>query len=132
VARLIALYGGQMDETGSIKKSPDLEKIRQEMYAVSVNDEETKSTIKQAYAEHRLLLEPHGSVGWNGLMRYLMDEPADDTPEQVCVPRNRASRKISAGSEGCAFDRSKAAIEPRRARRQRRIFYHDETRLREL
>ena len=85
VARLIALYGGQMDETGAIKKSPDLEKIRQEMFAVSVSDENTKAMIKEAYEKHGLLLEPHGSVGWDGLMRYLKEEPADDTPEQVCV-----------------------------------------------
>ena len=85
VARLIALYGGQMDETGAIKKSPALEDIRQDMYAVSVSDEDTKAAIEKAYDEYKLLLEPHGSVGWDGLMRYLKDEPADDTPEQVCV-----------------------------------------------
>jgi threonine synthase len=85
VARLIALYGGQMDETGAIKKFPDLEKIRKDMYAVSVSDEETKAMLKEAHEKHGLLLEPHGSVGWDGLMRYLKDEAADDTPEQVCV-----------------------------------------------
>jgi len=27
--------------------------------------------IKKAWAEHKLLLEPHGAVGWAGLLRYL-------------------------------------------------------------
>ena len=85
VARLIALYGGQMDENGVINTVPDVERIRQEIYAVSISDKETQTTIQDAYERHGLLLEPHGSVGWAGLMRYLEDEPADDTPEQVCV-----------------------------------------------
>ncbi len=85
VARLIALYGGQMDETGTIRKEPDLAQIREELYAVSISDDETKAMIKAAYDTHRLLLEPHGAVSWAGLMRYLDEQKTDETPEQVCV-----------------------------------------------
>ena len=85
VARLIALYGGQMDETGLINAPPNLELIRQDMYAMSISDEETKTTIKEAYEKRQLLLEPHGSVGWAGLMSYLKEHNNDDTPGQVCV-----------------------------------------------
>ncbi|PID58557.1 threonine synthase [candidate division KSB3 bacterium] len=85
LARLIALYGGQMDETGTIISSADLDSIRKDIYAISINDEETKAAIEHAYNTHRLVLEPHGAVGWSGLMHYLKDEPGDDSPEQVCV-----------------------------------------------
>ncbi len=85
VARLIALYNGVMDETGHMSQSPDLERISTDMYAISISDEETKATIKQAYAEHQLLLEPHGAIGWAGLSHYLEDHKADDSPDQVCI-----------------------------------------------
>lgn len=85
VARLIALYGGQMDETGTIENEPDLAQIREDMYAVSVSDNDTKAMIREAYNTHTLLLEPHGSVSWAGLMRYLNENSSDDTAEQVCV-----------------------------------------------
>ena len=55
------------------------------MYAISISDEETKTTINEAYEKHQLLLEPHGSVGWAGLMSYLKEHNNDDTPGQVCV-----------------------------------------------
>ena len=74
-----------MDETGLINVLPDLELIRQGMYAISISDEETKTTLKEAYEKHQLLLEPHGSVGWAGLMSYLKEHNNDDTPDQVCV-----------------------------------------------
>lgn len=77
VARLIALYDGIMDETGKIHKQADLESIRKDMFAVSVTDTETEATIRSAMAEYNLLLEPHGAVGWYGLMQYLRKNPID-------------------------------------------------------
>lgn len=85
VARLIALYGGQMDEKGGIGKSPDLELIRNDMYALSISGDETKATIKNAYTDHQLLLEPHGAVGWAGLSRYFEEHKTEDTPDQLCI-----------------------------------------------
>jgi len=79
LARLFSLYGGQMDETGRVGKEPDTEAIRKEIFAVSISDAETRRTIKEAYGQHRILLEPHGAVGWAGLMRYL-DECGDWSP----------------------------------------------------
>lgn len=83
VARLIALYGGVMDETGAIHKQPDLDKIRSDMYAISINDQETEQTITEAYNQYKLLLEPHGAVGWAGLNRYLKDHPEEEN--RLCV-----------------------------------------------
>jgi threonine synthase len=82
-ARLVALYGGQIDEQGNIGKMPNLELIRKDMYAVSIDDEETKATIQQAYQAHTLLLEPHGAVAWAGLSHYLEEHKEDEA--QLCV-----------------------------------------------
>ena len=71
VARLITLYRGEMDETGKITKQPEMTRIHKDLFAVAISDEETESTIKQAMENDNLLLEPHGAVGWAGLMRYL-------------------------------------------------------------
>lgn len=71
LARLVALYGGRMDESGRIHRPADMEAMRRDLYAVSVTDAETRQTIASAWRKHRLLLEPHGAVGWAGLERYL-------------------------------------------------------------
>jgi threonine synthase len=62
-----------MDETGRVNKQPDLKAMRRELYAVSIADEETRSTIRDAYRQYRVLLEPHGAVGFAGLMKYLKE-----------------------------------------------------------
>jgi threonine synthase len=85
LARLVALYGGVMDETGKLYHQADLEQMRKDLYAVSITDECTRSTIDQAYRSHGLLLEPHGSVGWAGLMEYLKSNPGEDSPGQLCI-----------------------------------------------
>jgi threonine synthase len=85
LARLMALYGGQMDEKGVVSKLPDLDLIRSDMYAVSLSDQETKATIKKAYQDHHLLLEPHGAVSWAGLLHYLEAHKHDNTPERLCI-----------------------------------------------
>jgi len=73
LARLFCLYGGQMDETGQVSKEPNLAAMREDIYAVCITDEETRQTIKEAYSQHRVLLEPHGAVAWAGLMKYLQE-----------------------------------------------------------
>ena len=73
LARLFSLYGGQMDETGRVGRQPDLSAMRRDLYAVSISNEETRQTIRDAYLKHSMLLEPHGAVAWAGLMRYLKD-----------------------------------------------------------
>ena len=77
LTRVIDLYGGRMDETGAISVMPDLDRMRRDMYAVSVDDQETRRTIKEAYDQYRILLEPHGAVAWAGLTKYLgTNQPA--------------------------------------------------------
>jgi threonine synthase len=71
LARLVDVYGGWMDETGTLHRQPDMEAMRRDLYAVSISDEETRATIKDAYERYGVVLEPHGAVGWAGLARYL-------------------------------------------------------------
>ncbi len=71
LARVVALYDGVMDEKGNILSSPDLEKMREEMFAISIDDKETRRTIKEAFEKYKVMLEPHGAVAWAGLIRYL-------------------------------------------------------------
>jgi threonine synthase len=72
-----------MDEKGNIGKAADMERMRKEIFAVSVSDAETRQTIRSAFTQHLLLLEPHGAVGWAGLQKYLLQ--AEPAPEQLCV-----------------------------------------------
>jgi len=67
LARLFALYGGTVDRKGKVWCDPFLELMRKEIFAVSVSDEETRQTIKEAYERFGVILEPHGAVGWRGL-----------------------------------------------------------------
>ncbi len=79
LARLVALYGGSMDETGAILEMPDMDSIRRDFFAVSVDDAETRETIGRVYRDHKVILEPHGAVGWAGLSRYLDHVESDLT-----------------------------------------------------
>ncbi len=46
LARLVAVYGGQMDETGAIHRQPDLAAMRRDLFSSSVSDDRTRATIK--------------------------------------------------------------------------------------
>lgn len=83
LARLIALYGGHLDETGRLHRAPDLATLRRDLFSVSVSDAQTLATMREAWAQHRLLLEPHGAVGWRGLLDYAAAAPLDGTPAVV-------------------------------------------------
>ena len=85
LARLIALYGGVMDEKGNIHQKPDMDLMRKEIYSVSISDEKTRATIEEAYKKHHLLLEPHGAVGWAGLLQYFKENPGENSADRVAV-----------------------------------------------
>ena len=85
LSRLIALYGGVMDEKGGISQQPDYELMRKEIFAISINDEQTRKTIKESYNQYHVLLEPHGAVGWAGLNAYLKEYPQENNAEQLFV-----------------------------------------------
>jgi threonine synthase len=70
LARVVALYGGMMDQSGTIIKNPDLDKMRNDLYGVSVTDDDTRKTIKEVFRKFKILLEPHGAVAWKGINDY--------------------------------------------------------------
>jgi threonine synthase len=75
-ARVVDLYGGTMDEQGTVLAPPDLARMRRELFGVSIGDDETRRTIVDAYRRHGTILEPHGATGWAGLGHLLEDDPA--------------------------------------------------------
>lgn len=85
LARLVAIYGGVMDEKGVIHKPANMELMRRELFAVSISDAQTRQTITEAYKNHGLLLEPHGAVGWAGLLEFLRQKPGYNSPDQLCI-----------------------------------------------
>jgi threonine synthase len=85
MARIIALYGGIMNEKGMIIKEPDIVKLRKDMAGISINDDYTKATIKSAYQQYKILLEPHGAVAWAGLHEYFKISPESANTSQLSV-----------------------------------------------
>jgi len=85
LARIISLYGGQMDEKGAIHKLPDIDRLRNDMFAISITDEETRKTIKRVYDRHKIILEPHGAVGWEGLQQFFAMNPSNKYNNQLTV-----------------------------------------------
>lgn len=82
MARIVALYGGIMNEAGVILKEPDIERMKNDFFGVSVSDEETRKTIANCYHQFGLLLEPHGAVAWNGMQKYLSQYPLE---KSICI-----------------------------------------------
>ncbi len=81
LARLVDFYGGRMcDErdpaTGSVRrpgvieKMPDMEEMRQDLFSVSVDNPQHYKTMKEAFEHYRIILDPHGAVGWRALELY--------------------------------------------------------------
>jgi len=85
LARLVSLYGGLMDELGNIHKQADLNQMREDIFAISIDDMTTRSTIENSFRKFGIILEPHGAVGWAGLQEFLIQHPEFDSSEQLCV-----------------------------------------------
>lgn len=102
--RLLSLYGGVMDHQGKITKAPNMEQMKKELFAISVSDEETKQTITKAHSEHKLILEPHGAVGWFGLEEYLTHYPEGRNKKAICVETAHPAKFPRAIEERLGFD----------------------------
>ncbi|MHA2397309.1 MAG: threonine synthase [Promethearchaeota archaeon] len=70
LARVIDLYGGQMNESGTIIKKPDLQAIRRDIASYSITDDLTRITIKDFFNNYKKFIEPHGAVGWASLQLF--------------------------------------------------------------
>jgi len=85
LARIVALYGGIMDEKGLIHREPDMERMRTELAGYSVTDNETREVIADVSRKYGILLEPHGAVAWKGLTDYLRSGMASGSANKLCV-----------------------------------------------
>jgi threonine synthase len=90
LARLVAVYGGQMDETGQIHQQPDLAAMRRDLFSSSVSDNRTRATIREVWTQYQLLLEAHGAVAWAGFRDWLATEPLNGLPAVVLETANPA------------------------------------------
>jgi threonine synthase len=90
LARLVAVYGGQMDETGKIHRQPDLAAMRRGLFSTSVSDDRTRAALKSFWDQYQLLLEPHGAVAWQGFLDWLAVEPLGDAPAAIIETANPA------------------------------------------
>ena len=90
LARLVAVYGGQMDETGKIHQQPDLAAMRRDIFSSSISDERTRAALKSFWNQYQLLLEPHGAVAWQGFLDWLAVEPLGDAPAVIVETANPA------------------------------------------
>jgi len=90
LVRLVAVYGGQMDETGQIHKQPDLAAMRRDIFSSSISDERTRGALKTFWDEFQLLLEPHGAVAWQGFQDWLATESLDGLPAVIVETANPA------------------------------------------
>lgn len=83
LARLIELFDGNMDENGVIHKEPNYKEMDKIFVAQSVTDEQTRETIRQAWAQYHIVLEPHGAVGWKCVEDFIAKEKP--SAEQLLV-----------------------------------------------
>jgi threonine synthase len=90
LARLVAVYGGQMDETGKISKQPDLAAMRRDVFSSSISDERTRQSLKDFWNQYQILLEPHGVVAWQGFLDWNAVEPLGDSPAVIVETANPA------------------------------------------
>ena len=90
LARLVAVYGGQMDETGRINQQPDLVAMRRDIFSSSISDERTRTSLRDFWNQYQILLEPHGVVAWQGFLDWNAVEPLGDAPAVIVETANPA------------------------------------------
>ena len=90
LARLVAVYGGQMDETGKISKQPDLIAMRRDIFSSSISDARTRASLRDFWNQYQILLEPHGVVAWQGFLDWNAVEPLGDAPAVIVETANPA------------------------------------------
>jgi threonine synthase len=90
LARLVAVYGGHMDETGKIYQQPDLVVMRRDLFSSSISDQRTRETIREVWNKYELLLEAHGAVAWRGFQDWLASEPLNGLAAVILETANPA------------------------------------------
>lgn len=91
MSRIVALYGGSMDEKGHILKEPDHDRIRRDMWGVGITEEETRRTISECWKKYGTILEPHGAVAWKGLEKFLGSVSSESINEEANISLETAN-----------------------------------------
>jgi len=84
-ARLIDLYGGQIDELETMHEDPDLNRIKRDIVSYSISDDLTKQSIVDFYQQYRKIIEPHGAVGWASLQLYRKENPDNNEFKSITL-----------------------------------------------
>ena len=90
LARLVSVYGGQMDETGHIHQQPYLAAMRRDIFSSSISDARTVAGVREFWDHFQLLLEPHGAVAWQGYQDWAATEPLGNSPAVLVETANPA------------------------------------------
>lgn len=90
LARLVAVYGGHMDETGKIHRQPDLATMRRDIFSTSITDDRTRTSLRDFWNKYQILLEPHGVVAWQGFLDWCASEAIGSTPAVIVETANPA------------------------------------------
>ena len=85
LVRIIALYGGMMDETGRIVKEPDLKRMRKDLFGVSVSENDTRETIADIFRKYNIVLEPHGAIAWHAIKEYSRSLGQNQSGKQLFI-----------------------------------------------
>jgi len=90
LARLVAVYGGWMDETGKLHRPPDLAAMKRDIFSSSISDDRTRASLREFWHKYQLLLESHGVVAWQGFLDWLATESLGDAPAVIVETANPA------------------------------------------
>jgi threonine synthase len=85
LARIIALYGGMMDENGRILQEPDMTRMRRDLFGVSISDDDTRETISDIFRKYNILLEPHGAIAWQAIKEYSRSLTQNQSGKQLFI-----------------------------------------------
>jgi threonine synthase len=80
-ARLVDFYrghvydernsGGSVIREGVMAITPDVEAMKKDLFSLSVSNPDHYTAIRECYERFKIILEPHGAVGWRVLDTYL-------------------------------------------------------------
>ncbi|MBI2075914.1 MAG: pyridoxal-phosphate dependent enzyme [Candidatus Aenigmarchaeota archaeon] len=73
--RFVYMHGGTMDVNRNISHPPDMHGIRAVTHAVSITDAQTIETIRRAYRQRGILIDPHGGVALAGAEQFRRVNP---------------------------------------------------------
>ena len=67
LARLVDLYGGRLDHSGTLHTLPDMDALRRDIQSTAVDDDTTRRVMREVHDAYGVILEPHGAVAWHAL-----------------------------------------------------------------